>query len=231
MLRPTAAALALASVATLAPSSATAADVTLEQLLGAPYVDQLTTSAGGDRLAWVVDAAGRRSIWVATGPTLAPRALVAGHDDDGRSLAEVGFSGDGALLAYTRGLEPAHDESAPNPTHDPNGASVDIWIAPVAGGAPYRVGDGRSPALSPDGKQLAFIRGGQLHVASGARFASDRAVKVRGHAESPRWSPDGSAVAFGLDRGDHAWVAVYRPRDQRLTYMAPDFGRDFAFRW
>jgi dipeptidyl aminopeptidase/acylaminoacyl peptidase len=232
-------ALAVITAIALSPARAAAGEITLEQLLAAPFVDEITAPArSADRLAWVVTAAGRRSIWIATGPELRARVLVAGSDDDGRSIAELAFSGDGALLAYSRGVEWSHDETAPNPTHDPNGSAVEVWVAPLPAAAspapapaPFRIGEGRSPALSPDGKQLAFIRGGQLHVASGPRFATDRTVKLRGHAASPRWSPDGSAVAFVVDRRDHAWVAVYRPREQRLLWIDPGFGRDVGPRW
>jgi len=71
----------------------------------------------------------------------------------------------------------------------------------------------RSPALSPDGKLLCFVRcegrncdlwvmpatGGERRVQLTADLASD---------DAPSWSPDGGTIAFSSDRGgsDDIWL-------------------------
>ncbi|HUF36135.1 MAG TPA: protein kinase, partial [Gemmatimonadales bacterium] len=60
------------------------------------------------------------------------------------------------------------------------------------------------PRLSPDGRQLAFMRGGQLYVkpmpdGEPVRLTDDPVAKRR-----PAFSPDGSRIAF--DRGEEVWV-------------------------
>ena len=81
---------------------------------------------------------------------------------------------------------------------------------PLAGGAPRRLGEGRGPAISPKGDRVAFVESRQIWSASLVDSgAATQLVHARGSASALRWSPDGSALAFVSDRGDHAFVAVY----------------------
>lgn len=79
-----------------------------------------------------------------------------------------------------------------------------LWRWPVAGGAPERLGLARDDVTewradpSPDGRTLAYVSSAErvsphlvlLDLATGTR----RELGVAGH--SPRWSPDGSRIAY-----------------------------------
>jgi len=61
--------LALA-VACLAPNLLAQKGVTLEQLMSAPFPENLTAARTGNRIAWTFNQEGKRNIWVAEGPGL-----------------------------------------------------------------------------------------------------------------------------------------------------------------
>jgi dipeptidyl aminopeptidase/acylaminoacyl peptidase len=85
-----------------------------------------------------------------------------------------------------------------------NSSNTDIYLVPVAGGAPSAfvrsAGDDSSPAWSPDGKQLAFVsdRDGtsQIWVIPIDGGEAKRITDVPTEVSSPVWSPDGRRIAF-----------------------------------
>ena len=54
----------------------------------------------------------------------------------------------------------------PNPRSVVAGVEQGVWIVPIGGGPPRLLGEGHSPAPSPNGDHVAFVRRGQVWWAS-----------------------------------------------------------------
>jgi dipeptidyl aminopeptidase/acylaminoacyl peptidase len=54
---------------------------------------------------------------------------------------------------------------------------------------------------------------------------------VRGRAGALQWSPDGSALAFVTNRGDHSFVGVFSGDRSPVEYVSPSLERDELPRW
>ena len=133
------------------------------------------------------------------------RTLIERHLDGFVSIAQVTFSPDGAMVAF----------SASRVDLGANTYRRQIWVVPTDGSAPampVTSGDpGESdPAWSPDGRYLAFVSkreptlgadakgpvAATLHVVPVTGPGEVRRLMVRPDAiTAPRWSPDGRWIA------------------------------------
>src|SRR5206468_3425620 len=83
-----------------------------------------------------------------------------------------------------------------------------------------RTGRVPEPAVSPKGDRVAFLNKGQIWWAPLADSAKpEQLVHARGGAQSLRWSPDGSKLAFVSSRGDHGFVGVYDVATKALKFL------------
>ena len=131
------------------------------------------------------------------------------------AIESFSLSADGSTLVYAaRRVE--------------RGAYVShLFSVPWSGGRSRRLTSGRvrdtAPAISPDGRSVAFVRApvgkddaeGQLWILplrSGAR--PWRLTRQQHGASTPRWSPDGTRLAFLGQAGDDRFV-VGRERSKR----------------
>ncbi len=96
----------------------------------------------------------------------------------------------------------------------------DIYVINADGtGLRHLVGDGIDPALSPDGRQVAFTRWGLdegLYVVN-VDGSGERQILSAKQPKSPTWSPDGSRIAFNMQRG--GWLEPIR---RCIDFTDPD---------
>ena len=71
---------------------------TIDQVLSAPFPENLTASPKGDAVAWVQDAAGVRNIWIARAPDYKAVQFTNFTEDDGHEIPDLVWKPDGSGL-------------------------------------------------------------------------------------------------------------------------------------
>jgi dipeptidyl aminopeptidase/acylaminoacyl peptidase len=208
---------------------------TVNQVRSYPFPNELTAAATGSRVAWAFNERGRRNIFVAEGPTFSARQLTHYDRDDGQELSSVAVSADGKWVVYVRGGDHGSnwDDGLPvNVGSNPVAPKVQIFSVPFDGGDPKPIADADEPVISPRSDVVAFIKGGQIWTVTIDGSAPAKALfTARGESSEPRWSPDGSRLAFVANRGDHSFIGVYANDSTAITWLAPAFARDRSPRW
>ena len=203
---------------------------TLEDILRAPFPENLTAAKKVNRIAWTFNQEGKRNVWVAEGPQFAARELTAYQEDDGQELSDVSLSEDGGVVVYTRGGGKNPAGQYPNPTSDPAGVEQDVWRVAWSGGVPRKIDAGHSPKISAKGL-IAYLRDGQIWLAPLDPGSKPQQIVVRGQNHAQQWSPDGSRLAFVSNRGDHAFIGVYDVAAKSVSFVSPSVDSDSDPQW
>jgi dipeptidyl-peptidase-4 len=241
MLRTPRLALALSLAVALPLSAQYKPKYTVEQFLSPPFPLVFASAKNADRIAWVGYDRGKRNVYTAAAPSFSPVKLTTFDKDDGQDITAVEVSDDGSTIVFVRGSNPNNVGWIANPTHDPDAAVRAIWAVRSVGGTPaVRLIDSvAAPQVSPDGKQILYVKDGQIYRArfpmSVAPNAMDKGdvpfIKEWGAQSAPRWSPDGSKVAFVSDRGDHSYIGIYDVKTRTVSFPFPGVDRDAAPSW
>ena len=218
-----------------------AGSFTLQQVMSAPFTSDLIAAPAKNRVAWVADSEGRHNLWVAEpgAQGWTSRQLTHYTMDDGLGVNTPQWTADAEAIVYELGGS-SDDEAkpAPNPAWLVKGVTQQIWVVPLAGGEPRLIGEGHRPAVSPDGKTVAFVRDREIWTARldaapidapGAK--PEQLLVTRGDASELTWSPDGKKLAFKSDRDDHSFIAVFDFDRQAVMYLDPSTDEDQNPNW
>ena len=217
-----------------------AQDVTLDNLMSAPHLTNLTVSPKTDILVWVANTRGVRNIMMAK-PTdkmkankdaSAPQSLTNWTVEDGQDISSLEWAQDERSLFFVKGNAPQVRGTQPhNPAHVAEGTVPTLYQLDIATKKLFKIGNGTTPSVFGD--TLVFRRGGQIFI----RKVSDTAATpkqlcfVRNGASSLRFSPDGTRLAFVSARGEHAFIGVFDFKKNDYTFIAPSTDQDSEAIW
>src|SRR5216684_4316741 len=201
---------------------------TLNDVMQAPFPSYLLAAHTGGGVAWVFNAKGCSSIWVAD-PSHGAKArqITPYTEDDGFDIGELAWSPDTKSIAFTRG-QSLEDETPANVNNSPEGPMPkEVWVVATAGGVPHKVGAGDSPSFSPDGSRLLFVDKKRiLTVAASGDGDAQPLLIDQGTVDSLTWAPDGKRLAFVSHRGGHSLIGVYDFVDQTIVWLSPSLDYD-----
>ncbi|MBV9082294.1 MAG: S9 family peptidase, partial [Acidobacteriaceae bacterium] len=210
----------------VAASQDTSSSFTIEQVMSAPFASSLKAASKGAKVAWLLNDRGARNVWIAAAPDWKGRKVTSFNQDDGQEIDDLVWAADGNHVLFARGGDFEMGRDNPNPSSNPEKPEQDIWIAGLDGSPARKLTEGHSPAVSPKGDTVAFMRAGQIFMMKSFGENAKSAVALKGSPSGLIWSPDGSALAFVSGRADHSFIVVYTPSDKSLHYLDPSVDRD-----
>jgi len=219
----------------MAPA-ASAQGFTLPQVMSGTFNSELQAAPKGSLVVWMANQEGKRNVWIAdlSSSDFKPKELTSYNADDGQDIGDITWTPDAKSVVYVHSGDfefPGRPD--PNPALLTAGVEQTIFIVPVDGGTPRRLAAGRSPAVSPDGKTVAYLGKEGIWSVSLSDDAAKPALMfhARGTAGPPLWSPDGKSLAFTSNRGDHGFIGVYSIAEKTVTYLAPSTLTDRDPEW
>ena len=214
---------------------------TIAQFLKPGLPIELVSAKSVDRIAWISYEAGLRNVFTAVGPAFTPVRLTSFMKDDGVDLTRsVKISDDGSGVAFVRGSAPNGQGWVANPGGDPAGGERAIWaVRTAAPGTERRLAEGTNPEVSPDGRSVLYVKDGQIYrapvTAPAVPTKVDKGeapfINAWGRNSGPKWSPDGTRIAFSTNRTDHSFIGMYDERTKLVSYVAPSVDRDTSPTW
>jgi dipeptidyl aminopeptidase/acylaminoacyl peptidase len=129
-----------------------------------------------------------------------------------QTVGSVTISPDARRVAYTMSQPRAAEED----TIAGLRAYSELWVVPVAGGAPraivQRPNSATSPSWSPDGTMLGFVARGQVQTIPAAGGDQRAVTNAPSGIVAFHWSPDGQWIAYTSRVGEPPGAADRRRR-------------------
>ncbi len=208
------------------------AQYTLEESLGAPYVESILGDSDGESIAWVTNEKGARNVWWASVDEASPKSLTDYTKDDGLGISLVAVVAGHVL--FVRGNGNNRQGQPANAASLPYTPIRQLLRVRVSDGALDTLDQPAGGSMTLNGLSLTFAKSGGVWViddVTGENPKPRTLFQVRGGAGSLAISPSDDRIAFVSSRGDHSFVGVYIPADDRIQWMAPAYGFDSEPVW
>ena len=206
----------------------------LGDYLSAAFPTHMTAAADGKAVAWVFNDKGERNVFYAKAPNYEAQQLTQYKGDQGVDLGPLVFSPDGSTLLVVRGNPKNSSGYAANPAQLQENTQKKIHVVELQTGKSREFSVGASPVFSPDGKQVAFLQGGEVYL----KALSDSSGQLgkplfiaRGTSSNLAFSPDGSYLAFVSARTDHSFVGLWNFAKKSLHFPEASLDHDSYPSW
>jgi dipeptidyl aminopeptidase/acylaminoacyl peptidase len=209
------------------------AQVTIENLLSAPFPSELKSSPNGKHIAWIFNDQGVRNVFVADAPGFVPRNITHRAGDDGIEISNLNFSANNKYILFTVGNSGNGAGEAANPALLQEKTGQFVWMANIDGYGLKKIAAGDAAISSPGGNTILFLAKGKVWQASAtdSSKAASQLFEARGNIVSLRYSPDGKKLAFISHRGDHAFLGIYDFSAKKIEYPDPSVDIDIQPVW
>ena len=209
------------------------AQTTISDYLSAAFPTNLVSSKNGKAIAWVFNDKGSRNIYLADAAGNNAKRITNFFGDDGMDLGNIQLTSNGEQIIFVQGNPPNNEGETANPALLQISTQRVIYSINSTSGQLRKISTGNSPQISPDDKSLAYISGGQIWFASLTDTAAQpyKLFQSRGSQSAIQWSPDGHAISFVSDRGDHSFVGLYQIASKALQFVETSLDLDGYPAW
>ena len=201
---------------------------TLEQVMSAPFPNNLATAEHSGRIAWVFNARGVRNVWVADAPDFKARQVTK-YTDDGTPIASLRLTPDGKTALYARGSETSRQGEVAGPQNSTIQPHQLVYALDLDGpNEPRLLGtmecqgeDCENIQVSPDGKWAVWSAKNNLWLSPVS------AADIAAQAPPPDAAPAGRRGGATANQGPAKQLAYVRGNN-RDPHWSPD-SRQIAF--
>jgi dipeptidyl aminopeptidase/acylaminoacyl peptidase len=190
-----------------------------------PAVDSISAAKDAPAFAWLVKQADRSFIEFAKAPDFRRIALATASDDDGKPITDLRLSPDGRHVAYMTGT-PRADETF-NPASLIDAPEASLWLVSTAPGAKaVKLGEGREPSFTRDGRTLVFKRGDDLWAIDtrAKQIKPKLFAKGGGSWSELTWTKTGDLIFVDDPRG-YSFLGRCRPGADRVDWLVTGVDR------
>lgn len=202
---------------------------TLEELLATPYIDHVVGAPNLDRIAFTVNAEGKRNVYVADGPTYACRKLTTFDADEAQEITSLSFSEDGRWLVFVRGGDHGGNSAAvaTNSASLVTRTRIQVYTLSIEDKKLYKIGVGDFPQFRPNSQEITYVSGGQVYISPINKVAAGKVLfRAAGAPGNLDWNADGTQLTFVSRRSSHSFIGVFEFGAKAIRWIHPAFHTD-----